>query len=45
MGAELVAREAEDDELVGVRGVDGFVDFFEAFVLGCEAAFGGSVDD
>ena len=45
MGAELVAGEAEDDELVRVRGVDGFVDFFETFVLWCEAAFGGSVDD
>lgn len=45
LAAELVAGEAEDDEVVGVRGGDGFVDLLEPFVLWCEAAFGGRVDD
>jgi hypothetical protein len=42
---ELVAGEAEDGEAVGVFGGDGFVERFEAGVLGREAAFGGGVDD
>jgi len=42
---ELVAGEAEDDEAVGVRGGDGFVEGFEGGELGCEAAFAGGVDD
>jgi hypothetical protein len=41
----LVAGEAEDEELVGVRGRDFFVEGFEAFELRGEAAFGGGVDD
>lgn len=44
---ELVAGEAEDDELVFVfgLGVDGFVEGFEALELRGEAALGGGVDD
>ena len=45
LGHELVAREAEDEELVGVGGGDFFVEGFEAFELGGEAALGGGVDD
>ena len=37
--SELVAGEAEDQELVRVGGGDFFVEFFEAFELGGEAAF------
>lgn len=45
--AELVAREAEDDEVGAVRGrgADGFVEFFKAGELRGEAAFRGRVDD
>lgn len=42
---ELVAGEAEDDEAVGVRGGDGFVEGFERGELRREAAFAGGVDD
>jgi hypothetical protein len=45
LAAELVAREAEDDEVVGVLLLDLVPDFFEPGVLGREAAFGGGVDD
>ena len=44
MAAELVAGEAEDDELVGVFGLDVLVQGLEAFELRGEAAFGGGVD-
>ncbi len=40
---ELVAGEAEDDEVVGVFFFDFLVEAFEAFELGGEAAFGGGV--
>lgn len=42
---ELVAGEAEDDEAVGVRGGNGFVEGFEGGKLRREAAFAGGVDD
>ena len=42
---ELVAGDADDFELVGVGGFYFFVEGFEAFELGGEAAFGGGVDD
>ena len=42
---ELVAGEAQDDELVRVGGFDFLVEGLEAFELGGEAAFGGRVDD
>ncbi|KAL9592330.1 MAG: hypothetical protein Q9179_006831, partial [Wetmoreana sp. 5 TL-2023] len=45
LGHELVAREAEDDEIVGVRGGDFLVERLEGGVLRGEAAFGGRVDD
>lgn len=41
----MVAGEAEDDELAGVRGFDLLVEGFESAVLGGEAALGGGVDD
>ena len=44
LAAELVAGEAEDDELVGVFGLDVLVQGLEAFELRGEAAFGGGVD-
>lgn len=40
---ELVAWEAEDDELVWIFGLHVFVQGFEAFELRCEAALGGGV--
>ena len=43
--AELVTREADDFEVVGVSGFEVFVEVFEAGELGREAAFGGGVDD
>ena len=42
---ELVAGEAQDDEVVRVRGLDLLVELLETFELGREAAFGGGVDD
>jgi hypothetical protein len=45
LAAELVAGKSQDEEIVAVRGFDAFVEFFEPFVLGCETAFGGRVDD
>jgi len=42
--AELVTGKAKKDELVRVFGGDFLVEGFEAGELGCEAAFGGSVD-
>lgn len=42
---ELIAGEAEDHEVITVRFLDLFVEFLEAFVLRCETAFGGGVDD
>ena len=42
---ELVAREAEDDEVVRVFFFDFLVEGFEAFELRREAAFGGGVYD
>ncbi len=45
LAAKLVAREAKDDEVVAVGGFDFLVEGLETFVLGCEAALGGSVDD
>ena len=42
--AELIAGEAEDDELVGVFGLDVLVEGLEAFELRGEAALGGGVD-
>ena len=42
---ELVAGEAEDDELVGVGGGNGFVEGFQGGELRREAAFAGGVDD
>ena len=42
---ELVAGEAQDDEVVRVLGLDFFVERLETFELGREAAFGGGVDD
>lgn len=43
--AELVAREAEDEEVLGMLGFDGLVEGFKALELRGEAAFRGSVDD
>ena len=45
MVIELVAGEAENGEVIGVLGGEGFVEVLEAAKLGCEAAFGGGVDD
>lgn len=45
LAAELVAGEAEDDELAWVRGFDLLVERFEAAVLGGEATLGRGVDD
>ena len=45
LGAELVAGEAEEDELVGVLGGDFLIEVFQALELRREAAFGGRVDD
>ena len=42
---ELVAGEAEDDEVVGMIFFDFLVEGFEAFELRGEAAFGGGVYD
>lgn len=42
---ELIAGEAEDDEVVGVFFYDFFVESFKAFELRGEAAFGGGVYD
>ena len=39
LAAELIAGEAEDDEVITVVGLDFLVQLFQAFVLGCEAAF------
>ena len=41
----MVAGETQDDELVGVRGGEFFVEGLETFVLGREATFGGCVDN
>jgi hypothetical protein len=41
----LVTREPDDFEIVGVRGFEVFVEFFEACELRREAAFAGCVDD
>lgn len=43
--AELVAGEAEDDEVIAVLGLDVLVQLLQAGVLRGEAAFGGGVDD
>jgi hypothetical protein len=43
--AELVAWEAEDDEVIAVCGLDLLVELLESFVLRRETAFGGRVDD
>lgn len=45
LGHELVAGEAEDDELVRVGGGDAGVEGLEGGELRGEAAFGGGVDD
>ena len=45
LGIELVAREAEDDELVRVGGCHFLVERFQPRKLRSEAAFRGSVDD
>ena len=45
MATELVAGEAEDDEIIAVFFFDALVKFLEAFILGREAAFGGRVDN
>lgn len=45
MPAELVAREAEDREALGVFLLHGLVELLEPFVLRGEAAIGGRVDD
>lgn len=45
LGPELVAREAEDLEVLRVLGLDVLVELLEAGVLGREAALGGRVDD
>lgn len=45
LAPELVAREAEDDELIGVLFGDVFVELLETGKLGGEAALGGRVDD
>ena len=42
---ELVAGEAEDDEIVGVLFFDFLVEFFKTFELRGEAAFGSGVYD
>lgn len=42
---ELVAREAEDGEVVGVAALQGLVELFKTFELGREAAFRGGVDN
>jgi hypothetical protein len=43
--AELIAREADDFKVVGVRSLEIFVEFLEARELGREAAFGSCVDN
>jgi hypothetical protein len=45
LAAELVAREADDFEVVGVLGLQVFVEFLKSGELRCEAALGGCVDD
>lgn len=45
LAAELVARETQDFEVVGVGGFELLVQFLQTFELGCEAAFRGRVDD
>ncbi|KAL8905899.1 MAG: hypothetical protein Q9207_002336, partial [Kuettlingeria erythrocarpa] len=45
LGHELVAGEAEDDELVRVGGLNFLVEGFEGGELRGEAAFGGGIDD
>lgn len=44
MVAELVTGKAEDFEVGGVFGFEGFVEGFERLELRSEAAFGGGVD-
>ena len=41
---ELVAGEAQDDEVIGVVGLDLFVELLEAFELGGESTFGGGIN-
>lgn len=45
LAAELVAGEADDEEIVGVFALELLVEVLEALELGREAAFGGGVDD
>lgn len=45
LAAKLVAREAEDDKVIGVLLLDVLVELLEAGVLRGEAALGGGVDD
>jgi hypothetical protein len=45
LAAELVAREADDFEVVGVLGLQILVELLKPCELGCEAALGGGVDD
>ena len=39
LATELIAREADDFEVVGVFGLDVFVELLETLELGGEAAF------
>ena len=45
MVTELVAGEADDLEVVGVLGLQFFVQLLKAFELWCETAFRGCIDD
>ena len=45
MVSELIARDAEDFEVIGVGGFNFLVEGFETFELRSEAAFGGGVHD
>ena len=45
LGTELVAREAEDLEVLRVLCLDALVDLLQTFVLRGEATLGGGVDD
>ena len=45
LGAELVAGEAEDGEVVAVLGFQFLVEFLQTFELGSETAFRGRVND
>lgn len=45
LGTKLITWEAKDSEVVTMRRFEFLVKGFQSFVLGCEAAFRGCVDD